>query len=361
MIGVAPVLKDIQTQIRVELVRGLDVVVDEDLARLLLLIDRLGSILRASRALGIPYSRAWERIARAERVLGEKLVVVRRGGRGGGGASLTDLGRELVARYLMEYKRVTGRNLELPKLGETEISIAVYAGSHDLALERLVGILRERGTLLEVHWLGSARGIAALMLGEADVVGMHILDPQSGEYNLTYLKSVGLRGRVALVRGYERLQGFVTRRPMELDEIVRGLLRGELTLVNRCFGSGTRILLDYVLETWAKRMGIDPASIPRRVRGYDREAMTHIEVAESVAKGEADVGITIAAAARLHGLSFTPITWERFDFAIPVEKLSTPTIVKFIDALKSDYFLRVLESLEGYRSLPETGHIETVI
>ncbi len=361
MIGVVPVFKDLQTRIRVELVKGPDVVIDEDLAKLLLLIDYLGSILRASRVLGIPYSRAWERIARAERILGEKLVVVKRGGRGGGGASLTDLGKELIARYLMEYKRVIEHDLELPKLGEIEISIAVYAGSHDLALERLVGILRESGTLLEVHWLGSARGIAALMLGEADVIGIHILDPRSGEYNSTYLKSIGLRGRVALVKGYERLQGFVTRRPMELDEIVRGLLRGELTLVNRCFGSGTRILLDYVLETWAKRMGIDPASIPKRVRGYEREAGTHIEVAESVAKGEADVGIAIAAAAKLHGLSFTPITWEHFDFAVPIEKLNTPTIARFITALKSSEFRSVLENLEGYRPLPDTGHIETVI
>ena len=350
----------LKLRIRVELVKGVEVVVDEDLARLLIMIERLGSILKASRALGIPYSRAWERIARAERALGQRIVIVRRGGRGGGGATLTELGRELLTRYLREYRRVVGTDLEVPKSVGIEMSVALYAGSHDLALERLVGILRERGILLEVSWTGSLCGVAALMLNEADIVGIHILDTETGTYNTTYLKSVGLGGRVAIVRGYERLQGFVTRKPMDLEHVIKKLFSGELTLINRRFGSGTRILLDYVLRTWAKKLGIDPESIPRRVRGYDDEASTHLEVAERVARGDADVGMVIAAAAKLHGLNFIPIAWERFDFAIPVDKLSSAAVSTFINVLRSSSFIEILKSLEGYRLPKDMGSIEFI-
>ncbi|HIP57156.1 MAG TPA: MolR family transcriptional regulator, partial [Ignisphaera aggregans] len=249
---------------------------------------------------------------------------------------------------------------EVPKSVGIEMSVALYAGSHDLALERLDGILRERGILLEVSWTGSLCGVAALMLNEADIVGIHILDTETGTYNTTYLKSVGLGGRVAIVRGYERLQGFVTRKPMDLEHVIKKLFSGELTLINRRFGSGTRILLDYVLRTWAKKLGIDPESIPRRVRGYDDEASTHLEVAERVARGDADVGMVIAAAAKLHGLNFIPIAWERFDFAIPVDKLSSAAVSTFINVLRSSSFIEILKSLEGYRLPKDMGSIEFI-
>jgi len=339
-------------RVRVELVSGGRVVLDEELARLLVLVDRLGSLLAASKALHIPYSRAWEKIASAEKAAGGKLIEARRGGPKGGGARLTGLARRLLARYLAEYRRIVGAPLIVGEAAEPP-EVGVYAGSSDYAVARLVGLLRERGVAAEAYWLGSARGVAALVLGEADIAGLHVHVPGG---NAGYLRSLGLGGEVALVRGYERLQGFLSRSPMTLEDIMRGLLEGRLRLVNRNRGSGTRMLLDALLGEWASRLGV--AGGPRRVRGYGFEASTHSEVAEAVAKGDADVGLAVKAAAALHGLSFTSVAWERFDFAVRAGSLGEGFVGDFLEALGSREFRRILDSLEGYRAPGDMGRVE---
>jgi len=69
-------------------------------ARLLEEIDRLGCISEAARELNMPYRVAIRHIRSVERVIGEKLVITRRGGRGGGGRTqLTPLAKEIVNNY----------------------------------------------------------------------------------------------------------------------------------------------------------------------------------------------------------------------------------------------------------------------
>jgi len=62
-------------------------------------IAETGSISAAGRATGMTYRRAWELIDHLNKAFGRPLVAGHTGGAGGGGASLTDLGREVVARY----------------------------------------------------------------------------------------------------------------------------------------------------------------------------------------------------------------------------------------------------------------------
>ncbi|ABM80208.1 substrate-binding domain-containing protein [Hyperthermus butylicus] len=331
-------------------------VVDEQLVSLLIAVDKYGSILRAARAVGLAYSRAWECIARAEHALGVKLVEARRGGRGGGGARLTEAGRELIARFVEAYRSLTGQEFQpsLAAAGE-RVELGVYAGSHDIAVERLLGILRGRGVVFEAHWLGSIRGVASVLLEEADVAGIHIYTGEG--YNIPYLRNTLPRGVAVLVKGYERLLGFVSREQMSLDEILEGIIRGRLRLVNRQKGTGTRLVLDDLLAREAKRHGIDPAKIPEIVKGYSVEARTHMEVAGVVARGEADVGLALQAAALLHGLSFTPVRWEQFDFLIPRSRLKTRPVEQFLEALSSKEFHEVLSTLPGYRVASNTGDI----
>lgn len=66
-------------------------------------IEECHSISRAARELNMSYRYVWSYIKRIEKILGEPAVKTYRGGRaGGGGAELTELGRQL----LMEYRRV---------------------------------------------------------------------------------------------------------------------------------------------------------------------------------------------------------------------------------------------------------------
>jgi molybdate transport system regulatory protein len=62
-------------------------------------IDRTGSITTAARSLGMSYRRAWVLIEDVNAIFTEPVVETTHGGAGGGGASLTPLGAEVVARY----------------------------------------------------------------------------------------------------------------------------------------------------------------------------------------------------------------------------------------------------------------------
>ncbi|NMJ42675.1 LysR family transcriptional regulator [Roseomonas sp. JC162] len=62
-------------------------------------IDREGSISAAGRALGMSYRRAWDLVDALNRILGTPAVEASTGGYRGGGAMLTDAGRNLVADY----------------------------------------------------------------------------------------------------------------------------------------------------------------------------------------------------------------------------------------------------------------------
>ena len=58
-----------------------------------------GSISAAGRALGMSYRRAWELLDEMNGLFGEAVAERQVGGKGGGGATLTPLGRSLITRY----------------------------------------------------------------------------------------------------------------------------------------------------------------------------------------------------------------------------------------------------------------------
>ncbi len=346
-----------KVRVRVELMLNNSVILDDTSAKLLMLVDRLGSLLKASKALGMPYSRAWECIARIERYLGGKIVEARRGGRGGGGATLTDLGRSVLNKYINEYRRVIGRELMPPEtvealpLGEA----VVYTGSHDPAVQRLAGMLRDSGISIEVYWLGSMKGLASLLLGEGDVAGIHVLDPESGEYNVGIARKL-LSGRAVLIKGFERLQVLASREGLGIDEALIKLLKGEAVLANRVYGSGTRLLMDYLLRRKARELGIDEREIPRIVKGYENELRTHDEVARAIAEGEADVGLLIEGIAKAYGLSYDEVLWERFDFVVRIG-CGKRAVNSFIEGLRSREFREVINGLPGYRYGNDLGEV----
>ena len=188
--------------------------------------------------------------------------------------------------------------------GEDEIEHTIVAiGSHDIVLDLAASSLRSRNPRqsLASSNVGSLGGLTALRDGLCHIAGSHLLDPQTGEYTLGYVKQV-LAGRdVAVVRLVHREQGLIVApgNPLALSGI-EDLARGDLRYINRQRGSGTRVLLDFELE----RFGIAPAAIS----GYEREEYTHLAVAASVAAGRSDCGLGVLAAARAFGLDFVPVT-----------------------------------------------------
>lgn len=77
------------------------------------------SISSAARELGLSYKRAWALIDTLNRGFPRPVVETASGGKGGGGARLTPLGEELVARYLaLEAAVNRSTQTELDALGE---------------------------------------------------------------------------------------------------------------------------------------------------------------------------------------------------------------------------------------------------
>jgi len=188
--------------------------------------------------------------------------------------------------------------------------------------------------------VGSMGGIMAVKRGEAHLGGVHLLDEASGEYNRAYIRKYIPEGGVRLVRCVRRSQGLIVTKGNPLEIVgIEDLPR--LRYVNRQKGSGTRILLDYLLT----QAGLDAAGI----NGYEREEITHTAVAAAVASGTADTGMGILSAARIYDLDFIPICDEEYDLLISETALTMQSVDRLLKILQSEEFAARLEKLGGYQ------------
>jgi putative molybdopterin biosynthesis protein len=200
----------------------------------------------------------------------------------------------------------------------------VTIGSHCVGLDYLLGRLQRDGLATKSMHVGSQGGLAAVRRGECDLAGIHLMDPASGEYNRPYL-SEGMR----LLPGYRRMQGFVFRRgdarfsgaTSPQQAVAAALADPDCMMVNRNAGSGTRVLIDELLD------GAQPP-------GYAVQTKSHNAVATAVAQGRADWGIAIDTVARLYDLEFLPLQEEHYDFAIPEARWERPAVQRFAALLQ---------------------------
>lgn len=231
-------------------------------------------------------------------------------------------------------------NVELYRNLEEISQTAMITGSHDLILDVLADMMPNiyPGMHISSTHVGSMGGLLALQRGEAHIAPTHMLDGESGIYNIPYLKRL-CKEPTVLVKGVGRVQGIMVKKgnPLNIQSIED--LRG-VRFVNRQRGAGTRLLFDYKL----KELGI----APHEIQGYDREATTHMAVAALVNSDSADAGLGIRSAAQAMDLDFIPVGNEEYDFAIPVRFLEEPHIQAFLELLKNEDFHQKLAELGGY-------------
>jgi putative molybdopterin biosynthesis protein len=213
----------------------------------------------------------------------------------------------------------------------------VVIGSHCTGIDLLLGILNDRGFTSKTIWVGSQGGLAAVERGECDLAGIHLLEPQSNEYNRPFVPKGS-----TLVRGYGRMQGIAYRKGNDrfegrtaLDVVDVSRRDHDTFMVNRNRGSGTRILIDRLLAGG-------------RPRGYAVEARSHNAVAAALEQGRADWGVLIAPVAATYGLAFIPLVEERFDFVVPNRRWDRPAVAAF---------RTLLERPEVRRRLAEDGFL----
>jgi len=217
----------------------------------------------------------------------------------------------------------------------------VIMGSHDVALDVVVGALADRGFSARTLAIGSLGGVAAATRSECDIAPVHLIDPDSGQYNV-HLVTPGLR----LVRGWERMQGILFRpgdkrfEGRRAQDALKGALGDpSVLMVNRNAGAGTRVLIDELLK------GARPP-------GYANQPKSHNAVAAAIAQGRADWGLAIEPVSKLYGLEFLPVAPEHYDFLVVQSRSERPAVQAFLATLSDE---KTRERIRALGMTPSDG------
>jgi putative molybdopterin biosynthesis protein len=217
---------------------------------------------------------------------------------------------ESVAAGTMVNVQIIGRSHALADL--------VIIGSHCVGLDVILSQLRAEGLEVKVLNVGSMGGLAAAKRGECDIAGIHLMDVATGEYNRPFLTPA-----LDLIPGYRRMQGLVFRKGDERfegraapDAIAAALADPGCLMVSRNAGSGTRILIDRLLND-------------ARPPGYWSQPKSHNAVAAAVAQNRADWGVAIETVAWQYDLGFVPLQDEHYDFAVPQARIARQAVLRF--------------------------------
>lgn len=219
----------------------------------------------------------------------------------------------------------------------------VVIGSHDPLLDEVADMMHvaNPSVYMSSSHVGSMGGIMAIRRGEAHAGGCHLLDTETGVYNISFLKKYFPNGGIRLVRCVGRQQGLMVAKgnPLGITSFA-DIAKEGVRYVNRQKGSGTLVLMDYLCQ----QNNVDPADI----YGYEREELTHTSVAAQIAGGSADAGMGIYSAAQIYGLDFLPICIEEYDLIIPDHAWDLPVVQQLLATLKSDAFKEKMLAMGGY-------------
>ncbi|MEH2253240.1 substrate-binding domain-containing protein [Nostoc sp.] len=194
---------------------------------------------------------------------------------------------------------------------------------------------------VQFNFANSMAALHSLCRGEAHIAGMHLYDPETGEYNTPFVRNV-LAGREAvLITLGVWEEGLLVKsgNPRGI-RTVSDLVQGKATIVNREIGSGSRMLLEQTLQE---------QQIPfHTVQGFDHIVKNHQDVAQAVGLGVADAGISTASIATAFGLGFIPLHQSRYDLVILKEYLEEAPVQQLLSTLGHRLVHSQFEILGGY-------------
>lgn len=204
---------------------------------------------------------------------------------------------------------------------------------------------------LRVHWIhaNSTRALEALARDEVHAAGIHLRDPETGEFNAPFVRRLLPGRRISLINLGVWQEGLVVAKgnPKAIRSVA-DLGAAGVRLTNREEGAGARALLDAALLA----AGLDG----RQVAGYDRVANSHQDVARAIASENADAGVTTESVAALYGLDFVPLESVRYDLAAPTEYLDQEPLSSLLSTLQHRWVRTQLRVMGGYDT-SRTGEV----
>ncbi len=274
-----------------------------------------------------------------------------------------------------QYKR-RGKKLEMPQLSDSALAEtpphppatapltveqspdarSVVICGNDVLLDTLTFHLERHPsrTIAFRHHVGSFAGLLAIYQGKAHMASVHLWDGETGIYNIPYVRHMLPGIPAVIVHLACRMQVFyVAEGNPKKIKTWQDLTRPDIRFANREKGSGTRVLLDEQL----RKLGLDK----QLITGYEKEELSHLAVASTIVRGEADVGLgNERASLQMRGVDFVPLQKERYDLVIKKEDIDKPQFQAVLDVLQSVEFQMELLGLGGY-DLAETGKIVTEV
>ena len=233
--------------------------------------------------------------------------------------------------------------VELFKSVEEIDTAIVFNGSHDLTIDLLSSYLsrQKRGAKIISSHVGSMAGIMAIKKGEAHIAGIHLLDPETREYNRSYVNRFLGGQDVVLYPFLKRKQGWMIPKgnPLHIQE-VSDIVKSQALYVNRQKGAGTRILFDLLL----RENGLEP----EQIIGYEREMFSHLSVAAEVKGSDKVIGLGIYPAAKAMGLDFIPVADEEYDLLMTKQFFESDQGRLLISIIHSEEFRNRVEEIGGY-------------
>jgi len=252
--------------------------------------------------------------------------------------------------YIDEGEKVTVHLFTEKKIGADLVSIGSHCPIAELIMEKLM----EKYNVKIIN-VGSMGGFLAIKRGEADIAGIHLYDPETGTYNIPYLKKYNIENAI-LVRGYLREQGIIVAKGNPYNiKCFEDIIDKKVRFINRNKGSGTRLLIDQLLEEIAKKRKTTVEKLTEEIEGFWVEAKTHSAVASAIKHGKADVGVGLRYVAEKYGLDFIPLKTEEYDFLINKKSLGKEPVKEFISILKSQWLRKILKETTGYKALENIG------
>jgi molybdate transport repressor ModE-like protein len=312
---------------------------------LLVMVDEHGSLAAACSAIGASYRHAWQLVREGEALFGQPLLVMSRGK----GSQLTVLG----ARLVWAQRRIQARlspvldtlaselGTEIEKvLSQAPSRLRIHA-SHGFAVQALHELLEQRGSAHELKYCGGAEALASLGNGHCDVAGFHVPMGEFEALAVEHYRPWLQAGTHRIIHLAKRRQGLMIApgNPKRIYEM-SDLVRPDVRFINRQPGSGTRYLLDLMLQA----RGVDPGAIC----GYEQCEFTHAAVAAFVASGMADAGLGVEVPAREFKLEFLPLHQERYFLLCQARSLESDHVQRLLETIGSAAFRDAVNRLPGY-------------
>lgn len=250
----------------------------------------------------------------------------------------------VVPPDVIGYEQGETAEVELLRPLEEIKNAIVFSGSHDLTIDLLSSSLKQVRTDMKIvsSHVGSMAGIMAIRKGEAHVAGIHLLDPETKQYNISYVRRLLAGQDVVLYPFLKRKQGWIlpVGNPLGI-KTVHDVVEKKASFVNRQKGAGTRILFDLLLE----EAGLNSED----VAGYDREMFSHLAVAAEV-NGDVDsAGLGIYPAAKAMGLEFVPLADEEYDLVMTRSFYESEQGLLLREIIHTPAFKERVENIGGYQ------------